>query len=90
MPQDTEEREIAQLFDRWNATLAKGDPTAVAALYARDGMLQPTVSNWMREGRDEITAYFQDFLRKQPQVTGDSGGWNIFQPADMPPLKIGW
>jgi cytochrome P450 len=41
----------------------------------------------VRTTLQELLAFF---LRKQPQVTGDSGGWNIFQPADMPPLKIGW
>ncbi|MEZ5456653.1 MAG: SgcJ/EcaC family oxidoreductase [Lysobacteraceae bacterium] len=67
LPVDADEREIAALFDRWNAALATGNPQQVAALYAADGVLQPTVSNWMRVGQDEIANYFESFLKKQPQ-----------------------
>lgn len=67
MPTDADEREIAALFDRWNASLATGNPQQVAALYAEDGVLQPTVSNWMRVGQDEIANYFESFLKKKPQ-----------------------
>lgn len=67
LPTDADEREIAALFDRWNTALASGNPQEVAALYADDGVLQPTVSNWMRVGQDEIAHYFESFLKKKPQ-----------------------
>ena len=67
LPTDADEREIAALFDRWNAALATGDPQEVAALYAKDGVLQPTVSNWMRVGQGEISNYFESFLKKKRQ-----------------------
>ena len=66
-PTDPTEREIAALFDRWNNTLATGKPEQVAALYAENGVLQPTVSNWMRKGRDEVADYFVKFLTLQPK-----------------------
>ena len=66
-PTDAAEREIAALFDRWNAALATGKPDQVAGLYAEDGVLQPTVSNWMRQGRDEVQDYFVKFLALKPQ-----------------------
>ena len=66
-PTDPTEREIAALFDRWNNTLATGKPEQVAALYAENGVLQPTVSNWMRKGREEVADYFVKFLALQPK-----------------------
>ena len=66
-PADPAEREIAALFDTWNAALATGKPETVAALYAEEGVLQPTVSNWMREGRDKVQDYFVKFLTLKPQ-----------------------
>ncbi|MFO1434862.1 MAG: hypothetical protein U1F34_00255 [Gammaproteobacteria bacterium] len=53
--------QIAGLFDRWNSSLATLDPAAVAANYAEDGVLLPTVSNDMRN-RTEITDYFKRHL----------------------------
>lgn len=44
LPVDADEREIAALFDRWNAALATGNPQQVAALYAADGVLQPVAA----------------------------------------------
>ena len=61
------EAEIAGLFDRWNAALATGNPETVAALYASDGVLEPTVSNNVRTTREEIRDYFTEFLRLRPQ-----------------------
>lgn len=63
------EADIAALFDRWNAALATKDPAQVAALYAADGVLQPTVSNDVRTTPEEIQAYFVDFLKLSPQGT---------------------
>ncbi|MCL1536223.1 SgcJ/EcaC family oxidoreductase, partial [Xanthomonas nasturtii] len=44
LPADGEAREVAALFDTWNAALATGNPDKVADLYAPDGVLLPTVS----------------------------------------------
>ncbi|WP_257942888.1 SgcJ/EcaC family oxidoreductase, partial [Xanthomonas phaseoli] len=37
LPAGGEEREVAALFDTWNAALATGNPHKVADLYAPDG-----------------------------------------------------
>lgn len=66
-PAAGEEREIAGLFDRWNAALATGDAGRVAELYARDGVLLPTVSNQVRASRAEIEDYFSHFLAAKPR-----------------------
>ena len=39
------EKEIAALFDRWNASLKTGEPKKVVANYAPKSILLPTVSN---------------------------------------------
>lgn len=36
-------------------------------MYARDGVLLPTVSNEYRSSRDAIVRYFQTFLTNKPQ-----------------------
>lgn len=66
-PNDPKAKEIASLFDRWNAALATGNPKTVAALYAPNGVLQPTVSNEVRVGPAAIERYFVDFLKARPQ-----------------------
>ena len=67
VPTDAEEKEIAALFDRWNAALATGKPTEVAKLYAPNGVLEPTVSNEVRDTPAKITNYFTEFLTLKPQ-----------------------
>ncbi|MFJ9947250.1 SgcJ/EcaC family oxidoreductase [Kitasatospora sp. NPDC091207] len=59
------EREIAGLFDQWNAALQTGDPAKVADRYARDAVLLPTASPKIRTNRAEITDYFEHFLQKK-------------------------
>ncbi len=61
--------EIAAQFDRWNEALATLDPDQVVALYARDAVLLPTLSNEVRHNHNEIRDYFVDFLKKQPRGT---------------------
>lgn len=68
-PTDAKAREIASLFDTWNAALATGNPKRVTALYASNGILQPTVSNEVRVGPAAIERYFVDFLKAKPQGT---------------------
>jgi uncharacterized protein (TIGR02246 family) len=57
---------IAGLFDRWNRSLATLDPEQVAANYAEDAVLLPTVSNVPRSSPEAIREYFVHFLEKQP------------------------
>ncbi|MFK4088282.1 SgcJ/EcaC family oxidoreductase [Kribbella sp. NPDC020789] len=62
-------QEIAGLFDKWNTAL-KGDPQGVAALYAEDAVLLPTLSPVVRTNREQIKDYFtKDFLPKKPTGT---------------------
>jgi uncharacterized protein (TIGR02246 family) len=60
------EKEIASLFDRWNASLQTGDPKKVVANYAKTSILLPTVSNKPRLTPDEKEDYFEHFLQKKP------------------------
>jgi len=62
-----DEKQIAALFDRWNASLATHDPDKVTANYASDAVLLPTVSNKPRTSPAEIRDYFELFLPKGPQ-----------------------
>ncbi|MGW8768316.1 SgcJ/EcaC family oxidoreductase [Streptomyces sp. NPDC055815] len=61
------EREIAGLFDRWNAALRSGDPERVADLYAEDAVLLPTASPRIRTDHAGIADYFTHFLQKRPR-----------------------
>jgi uncharacterized protein (TIGR02246 family) len=60
------EKQIAALFDGWNAALQTGDSAKVADLYAKDAVLLPTVSNQVRTDRAEIVDYFNHFLENKP------------------------
>jgi uncharacterized protein (TIGR02246 family) len=62
----TNEQEIAALFDRWNQSLQTGDPHRVVANYAAKSILLPTVSNKPRLTAAEKEDYFHHFLEKHP------------------------
>ena len=66
------EKDIAGLFDRWNKSLATGEPQKVVANYATKSILLATVSNKPRLTPEEKLDYFQMFLKKKPQGTIDS------------------
>lgn len=66
------ESDIRALFDRWNTSLQTGDAAEVAANYADDAVLLPTVSNQVRLTNDERIDYFNHFLEKKPVGTIDS------------------
>ena len=66
------EKDIAGLFDRWNSSLATGDPKKVVANYATKSVLLPTVSNKPRLTPEEKLDYFNYFLKNKPQGTIDS------------------
>ena len=72
-------KDIADLFDEWNAALQTGEPKNVAALYdENDGILLPTVSNKVRHNHEEIEDYFVHFLAKGPQGKMDESNVRIF------------
>ncbi|MEU5280420.1 SgcJ/EcaC family oxidoreductase [Streptomyces asoensis] len=59
-------KQIAALFDGWNAALRTGDAGTVADRYADDAVLLPTVSDRVRTDRAGIVDYFEHFLRNKP------------------------
>lgn len=68
----TSDKEIALLFDRWNASLQTGDPQKVVANYAQKSVLLPTLSNKVRLTPEEKADYFEHFLARKPVGTIDS------------------
>lgn len=64
--QSISEAEVASLFDRWNASLATGNPDQVVANYAPQSILLPTVSNQPRLTAEEKADYFHHFLANKP------------------------
>ncbi|MFN4058453.1 MAG: SgcJ/EcaC family oxidoreductase [Roseinatronobacter sp.] len=59
--------EIASLLDTWFAALETCNPATVAALYAPDATLLPTISNKTRATPEDIHAYFERFLQLRPK-----------------------
>ncbi|MER5215738.1 SgcJ/EcaC family oxidoreductase [Streptomyces sp. NPDC002838] len=59
-------KQVATVFDGWNAALQTGDPEKVADLYAKDAVLLPTLSNKVRGDRAGIVDYFEHFLANKP------------------------
>ncbi|MTV40851.1 nuclear transport factor 2 family protein [Duganella radicis] len=66
------EKEIAGLFDRWNASLQTGNPDKVVANYATKSVLLATVSNKPRLTPEEKRDYFEHFLAGKPVGTINS------------------
>ena len=60
-------KQVAALFDRWNASLATNDPDAVVKNYAADAVLLPTAENGPLIGTAQIRGYFVHFLERHPQ-----------------------
>jgi hypothetical protein len=56
--QTLSEQEARNLFNLWNDALATGDPAKVAARYAKEAILLPTVSDVPRTDKESITEYF--------------------------------
>ncbi|MFD5328230.1 SgcJ/EcaC family oxidoreductase [Streptomyces sp. NPDC127092] len=61
------EKEVAALFDGWNAALMTGDAEKVADRYAAGAVLLPTASPRIRTDRAGIVDYFEHFLQKKPR-----------------------
>lgn len=64
--QAVSERQIAALFDRWNASLKTGDSAKVVANYAPRSILLPTLSDKPRVSVWEKETYFTHFLARRP------------------------
>ncbi|HUB45238.1 MAG TPA: SgcJ/EcaC family oxidoreductase [Acetobacteraceae bacterium] len=62
------EKQIAALFDRWNASLAR-TPDAVVANYTTNAVLLPTKENGPLIGHAAIREYFVHFLEAHPTGT---------------------
>ncbi|GAB4087659.1 hypothetical protein GCM10028785_03280 [Hydrogenophaga soli] len=60
------ESQVAQLFDRWNASLMTHDPRKVVENYAPHSLLLPTVSNKPRYSVEDKIDYFVHFLHDGP------------------------
>lgn len=60
------EKEVASMFDRWNASLQTGDAKTVSENYLSDAVLLPTLSIQVRLTDEERIHYFEDFLAKKP------------------------
>jgi uncharacterized protein (TIGR02246 family) len=63
------EAEVSANFEAWKNALASKNPKKVAALFAPDAILQPTVSNEIRNTPEEVESYFVDFLKLSPSPT---------------------
>lgn len=72
------QNEIQNLFTKWNEALQTSDPKQVAALYERNAILLPTVSNQVRHNHAEIEDYFVNFLAKSPQGKIDESNIRTF------------
>ncbi|KUJ71174.1 SgcJ/EcaC family oxidoreductase [Thiomicrospira sp. WB1] len=64
--QPADKKLAEELFHKWNQALQTGSAKQVAALYAHDAVLLPTVSNVPRTTTREIEDYFEHFLEKKP------------------------
>lgn len=67
-----DEKQIAGLFDRWNASLKTLDPSRVVANYTTDAVLLATVQNQPRLTQDDRLNYFTKFLKMAPEGTINS------------------
>ena len=65
----TDEKQVAGLFDRWNASLKTLDADRVTANYAANGVLLATVANEPLTTPADIRGYFTKFLKGEPQGT---------------------
>lgn len=70
--------DISALFDAWNNALQTGQPEQVAALYAADAVLLPTISNQVRHNQQERIDYFELFLARGPVGQIDEANIRVF------------
>jgi hypothetical protein len=90
------ERQIANLFVRWNDALQKSTPEkpdAVVNLYATDAILLPTVENGPYTNHAEIGKYFEHFLKNKPSARsirakfGSAATWPL-TPGSIPSRSL--
>ncbi len=72
------ENEFKALFDEWNNALKTGNPEKVAALYASNAILLPTMSNLVRCNREKIKDYFVHFLNNGKEASIDESNLRTF------------
>ena len=93
LPQPITDTEVRALFTKWNDALATLDPKAVAACYAPNAVLLPTVSDVARTTPAKIEDYFVGFLKKKPQGVITDGniiiGTNWAQDAGIYEFTMG-
>ena len=65
------EKNIAQLFDRWNKALGTKNPQEVLKCYHDQSVLLPTLSNEVCDNAEKKCAYFEKFCAKGPVGTID-------------------
>jgi uncharacterized protein (TIGR02246 family) len=63
---------VEQQFTKFNAAWATKDPATVTALFSRDAVLLPTLSNTPRTTHAAINDYFVKFLKGSPVGTIDT------------------
>ena len=61
--------QLDKKFSAFNQSWATGNPDAVTALFDDDAVLLATVAARPRTDRDDIRAYFVDFLKNKPVGT---------------------
>ena len=59
-------------LDKWVSRVGSGDPGTITSLYAKDGVLLPTVSSEIAVGKENIRIYFDSFVLQQPSAVIDS------------------
>jgi len=56
-------------LNKWIDLVSAQDMDGVVNMYAEDGVLLGTYSDKVRLGKDDIKAYFEDFLFKKPEAS---------------------
>ncbi|HJP44357.1 MAG: hypothetical protein CMA52_00620 [Euryarchaeota archaeon] len=58
----------SDLLQEWVNAVQSGDPRQVTGLYAQDGLLLGTFSDWECVGSGPILEYFENFLKSAVEV----------------------
>jgi uncharacterized protein (TIGR02246 family) len=69
--------QVNGLFDDFNKAWATNDPAKVTALFTKDAVLLPTVSNKPRTTPAEINDYFIGFLKGKPVGVIDTSTYKM-------------
>ena len=70
--------EILALFQQWNNAIQTGEPKKAAALYAKNAVLLPTISNTVCQNHQDIETYFAIFMARKPIGKIDMADVRIF------------